>query len=222
VTSSACPKTVNNVLTVLNVLLKQAVAWEAIERVPCAIRLLPLPKTSSGFHDFEDYERLVGTAKDIDAETYIIVLLGGEAGLRCGEMIALERRDVNWENGQLCVDRSDWNGQVTSPKGGRHRYVRMTARLAAALREHRSLRSKLVLCQTDGNPLTQQMSHLLLASRHVRGTSASHSRTCRAQRAEHDSTLHAPEPGGARFRDSVAGEPWQQFGNGHGCREEGQ
>ncbi len=115
------------------------------------------PKTSAGFHDFEDYERIVGTAKDIDAETYIIVLLGGEAGLRCGEMIALERRDVNWENDQLCVDRSDWNGQVTSPKGGRHRYVRMTARLAAALREHRSLRSKRVLCLTDGSPLTRQM-----------------------------------------------------------------
>src|SRR5437867_4008089 len=32
---SKSPKTVNNVLTVLNVLLKQAVAWEAIERAPC-------------------------------------------------------------------------------------------------------------------------------------------------------------------------------------------
>src|SRR4029453_3907837 len=31
------PKTVNNVLTVLNTLLKQAVVWEAIERMPCTI-----------------------------------------------------------------------------------------------------------------------------------------------------------------------------------------
>jgi hypothetical protein len=36
------PKTVNNVLTVLNKMLKTAVDWETIERMPCAIRLLPL------------------------------------------------------------------------------------------------------------------------------------------------------------------------------------
>src|SRR5262245_10950054 len=38
------PKTVNNVLTVLNVLLKTAVAWGVIDRVPCVIRLLKVPK----------------------------------------------------------------------------------------------------------------------------------------------------------------------------------
>ena len=35
-------KTVNNILTVLNVLLKTAVEWDVIERMPCAIRLLPV------------------------------------------------------------------------------------------------------------------------------------------------------------------------------------
>jgi hypothetical protein len=53
------PKTVNNVLTVLNKLLKTAVEWDAIERMPCVIRLLPLPKSSAAFHDFADYEQLV-------------------------------------------------------------------------------------------------------------------------------------------------------------------
>ena len=33
------PKTVNNVLTVLNTMLKKAVEWAVIDRVPCAIRL---------------------------------------------------------------------------------------------------------------------------------------------------------------------------------------
>ncbi len=36
-------KTVNNVLTVLNTLLRVAVEWDVIARVPCAIRLLPTP-----------------------------------------------------------------------------------------------------------------------------------------------------------------------------------
>src|SRR6187549_1827621 len=83
------PKTVNNVLAVLGVLLKKAVEWNVIERMPCSIRLLPTPKSSSTtFYDFEEYERLVEAARDIDSRTYLAALLGGEAGLRCGEMIA--------------------------------------------------------------------------------------------------------------------------------------
>src|SRR2546425_2930180 len=49
------PKTVNNVLTVLNTLLKKAVEWDVIERTKCTIRLLPVPKTSVQFHDFDQY-----------------------------------------------------------------------------------------------------------------------------------------------------------------------
>lgn len=32
------PKTVNNVLTLLNTLLKKAVEWNELERLPCTIR----------------------------------------------------------------------------------------------------------------------------------------------------------------------------------------
>jgi DNA invertase Pin-like site-specific DNA recombinase len=44
---------------------------------------------------------------------------------------------------------------VASTKGGRLRYVSLTARLAAALREHRHLRGPRVLYQDDGSPLTE-------------------------------------------------------------------
>src|SRR5215204_5389195 len=108
------PKTVNNVLTVLNMLLKTAVNWAVIDQMPCTVRLLPTPQGSAGFHDFDAYERLVAAAKALDARTYLIVLLGGEAGLRCGEMMALEWSDVDLTKGQMCVERSDWKGQVTS------------------------------------------------------------------------------------------------------------
>jgi hypothetical protein len=43
------PKTANNILTMLNVLLKTAVAWEVIERMPCSIKLLPVSKGSTRF-----------------------------------------------------------------------------------------------------------------------------------------------------------------------------
>ena len=50
-------------------------------------------------------ERLVGAASSIDATAHLIVLLGGEAGPRCGEMIALEWRDVDIGKRQICVQR---------------------------------------------------------------------------------------------------------------------
>src|SRR5205823_6043980 len=72
------PKTINNVLTTLNVLLKSAVEWGVIHRLPCTIRLLPVPKPSARFHDFDDYERLLEAARVTDNRAYLIVLLGGE------------------------------------------------------------------------------------------------------------------------------------------------
>jgi integrase len=142
--------------------------------MPCTIRLLPIPKPSTGFYDFDEYEALVTAAKAQDANAYLIVLLGGEAGLRCGEMIALEWSDVNLGKRQLCVQRAEWRGHVTVPKGGRLRYVPLTARLAAALRDHRHLRGSRVLCLRDGSALTQDMvsDHVCRAARraHVAAT----------------------------------------------------
>jgi integrase len=150
------PKTVNNALTVLSALLKKAAEWNVIDALPCRIQMLPVPPRPVGFHDFADYERLVDAARLVDTQTHLIVLLGGDAGLRCGEMIALEWGDVDAGNRHLCVSRSDWNGQVTSPKGGRARYVPLTNALVEGLRAHRHRRGKRVLCADDGSPLTRQ------------------------------------------------------------------
>jgi integrase len=150
------PKTVNNVLTVLNVMLKTAVAWGLIERVPCVIRLLKVPKSAASFHDFDDYERLVDAARADSTTAHLIVLLGGEAGLRCGEMMALEWTDVNLAKRQLTVARSEWKGHVTATKGGRVRHLPMTKRLTDALKEARHLKGARVLCDKSGHPLTQK------------------------------------------------------------------
>jgi integrase len=92
---------------------------------------------------------------------HLVVLLGGEAGLRCGEMMALEWTDVDFAKRQLRVARSEWKGHVTMPKGGRLRCVPMTRRLTEALREARHLRGSRVLCDA-GKPLTQKVSQVLV------------------------------------------------------------
>lgn len=102
------------------------------------------------------YEQLVEAARTADPQSHLIILLGGEAGLRLGEMIALQWADVDLAKRQLCVQRSDWNGQVTPPKNGRLRYIPLTVRLATALREHRHLRSLLVLCEEKGQAVLRR------------------------------------------------------------------
>jgi hypothetical protein len=58
------------VLTVLSTLLKKAVEWGEHERLPCVIKLLPNPKQAMGFHDFDQYERLLTVACKRGADAY--------------------------------------------------------------------------------------------------------------------------------------------------------
>jgi integrase len=151
------PKTVNNILATLNRMLNVAVEWGVIESLPCTIKYLRVPRSTMAFHDFAEYQRLVKAASEIDGNTYLIVLLGGEAGLRCGEMMALAGSDVDFERESLVVERSEWKGHVTVPKGGRGRRLRLTVRLRDALQRHRHLRSRRILCERSGAPFTQKM-----------------------------------------------------------------
>jgi hypothetical protein len=77
-----------------------AVEWDVLDRMPCTIRHLPTPKSSAHFHDFGAYERLVQGAEWLDRRTYLLVLLG-DAGLPCGEMMALEWRKASTSSGPI-------------------------------------------------------------------------------------------------------------------------
>jgi site-specific recombinase XerD len=48
------------------------------------------------------------------------------------------------------------------PKGGRLRYVPLTKRLAEALRQARHLRGARVLCNDQGQPLTQKVVQVMM------------------------------------------------------------
>jgi integrase len=143
------------VLTVLNTLLKKAAEWGVIDEVRCRIKLLKVSKGSVSFYGFDEYERLVAAAKAIDIRSHLLVLLSGGAGLRSGEMVALEWTDLDLTKRLICVQRNVWEGHVDSTKGGRLRYVPMTARLAAALRDARHLRGPRVLYRDNGKPYTE-------------------------------------------------------------------
>ncbi len=104
---SRSPKTVNNIMTVLRSLLKTAVAWGVIDRMPCAVPEVKAPKPTMGFLDFDEFERLVSAASAMDATTLLIVLLAGEAGLRAGEIMGaatVRRGSRAWQAARGAVD----------------------------------------------------------------------------------------------------------------------
>jgi integrase len=215
---------------VLSVVLKTAVEWGVIERVPCSITLLKAPKNEASFYDFDEFERLIEVARS-EVLALLVVLLGGEAGLRCGELMALEWTDVDLAKRQLCVARSEWKGHVTMPKGGRLRYVPLTRRLTEALRDARHLRGPRLLGGA-GESLTQKVvqvlvrrtarranvkpgttscdTHVLFVPGDAWRAGTGHPGTGGTPGPGDDAALHAPEPGSARCGDSVVG--WDQNG----------
>lgn len=146
--------TTNNVLSTLSMTLVCAAEWGVIEQVPARIKLVKIQKPLPKFYDFDEYAWLLDAAKKIDDRIYIAVLLGGDAGLRRGEIMALEQTDCDLRRGQVRVERSVWNGHTTPTKGMECRVVPMTARLRAALSGHRHLRGDRLLYGEHGQPIT--------------------------------------------------------------------
>ena len=154
--SHLAPKTVNNVLCVFSRLLRVAVEWEFIEAMPCQIRLLRVRSPEAKFFGFEEYERLTTCAQGRGLRPHLLVLLGGDAGLRQGEMIGLRWEDVDLDRRQITIRHSVWRGHLTLPKGARLRRVPMTQRLCSALTKYRQPCNSWVLTTHGGNHLSQQ------------------------------------------------------------------
>ena len=152
-------KTVNNVLTVLSNVLRVAVKWKIIAQMPCAIDFYKVNNLVPEFYEFEDYQRLVEAAGKINTRTLVAILLGGDAGLRRGEIVALRQADVDLRRRQLRVELNDWKGIIDTPKGGRSRVVPMTDALWEALAKNRHLRGDRVLTSDDGPPVAGHTLH---------------------------------------------------------------
>lgn len=146
-------KTVNNVLAVLGKLLKVAVKWKVIRSLPCTVELMKVSNLVVKFYEFGQYKRLVEAADRYDVRSLVMVLLGGDAGLRMGEILALRWCDVDFRRGQIVVQQAVWQGIVDVPKSGQGRIVPMTDSLASALQRARHLRGERVLYRDNGTPI---------------------------------------------------------------------
>jgi integrase len=137
--------TVDNVLTALGSALKRAVKWGVLDAFAGRVWSLKTWKPEVAFYDFGEYRRLVEAAGALDLRIELLVLLGGDAGLRGASSSGWNEATSDFKRWVINVQRSEWKGHVTVPKGGRGRRTPMTERLAAALQAHRHLRGPRVL-----------------------------------------------------------------------------
>jgi hypothetical protein len=109
-------KTVNNVINVLSKLLNVALEWGVIQQRP-KTRLLKVDSPAPRFYEYDEYARLVAAAKVTEPNAHVAVLLGGDAGLRRGEILALKWSDVDLKRRKLHIQRSVWKEVEDTPKG---------------------------------------------------------------------------------------------------------
>ena len=145
-------KTVNNALSLLSNMLTKAKAWSLIDDVACTIEKRKSTTREAPFHTFEAYAKLEHAAKELDARIHILVLLGGRAGMRRGEIVALRWENVDFARGVIKVVESQFGDEVKPPKNGKTREVPMTKELHAALRRHMHKGSR-VLLRDDGTSI---------------------------------------------------------------------
>lgn len=152
--NGAMPATINSALSTLRAVLRVAVRWRVVSAMPCMIDMVSNPRTERPFYEREDYDRLVQAAERIGWRAHLVVLLGGRAGLRRGEILGLQWVDINRDRETIAVRRQLNNGRASAPKGGHERTVPIMPDLLAALDRYRHL-NEWVLAWDNGRHLCE-------------------------------------------------------------------
>lgn len=87
----------------------------------------------------EEGRALLDAARAHYPRAFPLLLMAMRTGLRQGEIIALQWGDMDWKGKFFEVRRSNYMGNVTTPKSGKGRRVDMSDQLAAVLTDHKRI-----------------------------------------------------------------------------------
>ena len=162
-------KTVINELVVLKEMFKHATRWGYVKVNPT--EYVERPRVER-----EEMETLTpGEVRKFLEQSpprlRALFLMAVLTGMRRGELLALRRRDIDWKNSQILVNRSVWKGKFIPPKSKTSvRRIDMSPHLARELQNHIEASPNneldLVFSNTEGNlvdPDTMVRRHFLPA-----------------------------------------------------------
>ena len=130
------PSSVNLAIATLSALLRYAEREKVIER---AVKLtyLKAPPPKPVFYDDETFLRLWRASRVVDerwgGNHELLLLLGGDAGLRCGELLALEPRHLRVKGEAVVIEINEYQKVIGTPKGGSAEDVPISRRLREAI-----------------------------------------------------------------------------------------
>lgn len=123
------PKTINNLVTVLCRILAEAVESGLIPFVP-RVRRLKVPPPKADFLTDDEAVALVDAA---EGQWKIMIILGLSTGLRQGELLGLQWRDINLNKGYLVVRHAIAKGKMGTPKSNKERHIPLNSDTVEAL-----------------------------------------------------------------------------------------
>jgi integrase len=133
------PKTINNIVCLAKKILADAVAWGLLDISPFeAVRRLPVPKQPFKYWEPDELKRFLNFCQGRDFELWRIVALTSNTGLRLGELQALRRDCLDFENRFLTVKRNyvkNVKEEFDTTKGKDFRYIEINALAMAALKD---------------------------------------------------------------------------------------
>ena len=134
--------------------------WSLIPRNVCEVVVPPrVPKSEIKPLDARQAKKLLDTAKDTQPGFYALYVLAVTTGMRNGEILGLQWRDIDLDAGTLKVRRTVFNGVISTPKTARSkRGIRLPKMAVDALRQHpRS--SEWVFSSKNGTSLSVHNLH---------------------------------------------------------------
>ena len=143
-----------NELVVLKEMLKHAMRWGYVKINPA--EYVERPRVESEEIETltpDEVRRFLEQSPPRHRALFLMAVL---TGMRRGELLALMRRDIDWKNSQILVNRSVWKGKFIPPKSKTSvRRIDMSPYLARELQNHIEASPNneldLVFSNTEGN-----------------------------------------------------------------------
>ena len=133
--------------------------WGEISTMP-PIKRLKEPKLEKPHYKAVDDEKFLAAARKADLKLYTVILLADDAGMRHGEIIALHKQDIRFDDGPtgaIVISRSSYKGKINPTKGNRCRRVPLTPRLREALLSFLpTVEGEIVVLSKKGEPIRSQ------------------------------------------------------------------